>query len=178
MKHVLTKMGYMAIGCLLTLIGYHFGSVENNSADAQVAGKTLEPPVEIVDELLCRKLVIVDDDDMPRVKLDKKGVEILNKNEIMFKGRVTKRKVKVNPKDYSSVSPKYNMLDADASKVWLSENKDKVTVKDMGDNSLLIQGRSGQITVSKGSRFQAIIEGVMVTEDAAGNIRVGFYREE
>lgn len=60
----------MAFGCLLTLIGYHFGNIDNNSADAQVEFVVKEK-VEIVDEIRCRKLVIVGDDDTPRITLDK-----------------------------------------------------------------------------------------------------------
>ena len=46
MKKVLTKIGYMAFGSLLTLIGYHFGNIDNNSANAQQA---LEKTDNIVD---------------------------------------------------------------------------------------------------------------------------------
>ena len=62
MKKVLTKVGYMVFGCLLTLIGYHFGNVNNNSANAQ-------ENAPIVDEVWCRKLVIVGNDNTPRVTL-------------------------------------------------------------------------------------------------------------
>ena len=43
----------MALGGLLTLIGYHFGNIENNTADAQVAAD------EVKDVIRCRKLIIV-----------------------------------------------------------------------------------------------------------------------
>ena len=62
MKNILTKVNYMAFGCLLTLIGYHFGNVDNNSANAQ-------ENTPIVDEVRCRRLVIVGADNTPRVSL-------------------------------------------------------------------------------------------------------------
>ncbi len=67
MKTILTKAGYMVIGSLLTLIGYHFGNIDNNSADAQLRGTPQE--TEIVDEIKCRKLVIVGKDDTRRIIL-------------------------------------------------------------------------------------------------------------
>ena len=67
MKNILTKLGYMAFGCLLTLIGYHFGNVDNNSVDAQ---GIVKEKAEIVDEIRCRKLVIVGDDDTKRIILE------------------------------------------------------------------------------------------------------------
>lgn len=75
MKNVLTKMGYMAIGCLLTLIGYHFGGVENNSVNAQ---QSSESAANIVDKIRVRQLEIVDDNDTLRVRLDRDGIEIFN----------------------------------------------------------------------------------------------------
>lgn len=91
MKNILTKIGYMAFGGLLTLIGYHFGNIDNNSADAQVF--TIEDPKpEIVDEIRCRKLVIVGNDNTSRIilsaysaltnyyGLDQGGIEIFDKD--------------------------------------------------------------------------------------------------
>ena len=66
MKKILTKLSYMAFGSLLMLIGYHFGNIDNNSADAQGIVKENAP---IVRELRCRSLVIVDDDNTPRITL-------------------------------------------------------------------------------------------------------------
>ena len=66
MKKILTKVGYMAFGSLLTLIGYHFGNIDNNSADAQGIFQEKAP---IVDEIRCRKLVIVGDDGTQRIIL-------------------------------------------------------------------------------------------------------------
>ena len=78
MKTVLTKVTYMAIGSLLTLIGYHFGNIDNNSADAQViVGKN----ASIVEELRCRSLVIVGDDDTPRIIL---GTSFSDRGEIQI----------------------------------------------------------------------------------------------
>ena len=67
MKNILTKASYMAFGSLLTLIGYHFGNIGNNSADAQLIAKEKAP---IVDEIRCRSLVIVGDDNTPHITLD------------------------------------------------------------------------------------------------------------
>ena len=89
MKKILTKVGYMAFGSLLTLIGYHFGNIDNNSANAQ---ESIGEPVTIVhpenktfDEVRCRRLVIVGDDNTPRVTLwtdlsDSGKIEIYNEN--------------------------------------------------------------------------------------------------
>ncbi len=63
MKNILTKLGYMAFGCLLTVIGYHFGNVDNSNVNAQ-------ENAPIVDEVRCRKLVIVGDDNTPRITLE------------------------------------------------------------------------------------------------------------
>lgn len=62
MKNILTKASYMALGCLLTLIGYHFGNVDNNSANAQ-------ENAPIVDVIRCRSLVIVGGDNTHRIIL-------------------------------------------------------------------------------------------------------------
>ena len=70
MKNVLTKISYMAFGCLLTVIGYHIGNVDNNSVNAQ------SESIETIDELRCRSLVIVDENDTSRVKLDKEGIQV------------------------------------------------------------------------------------------------------
>ena len=75
MKKILTKLGYMAFGSLLTLIGYHLGNIDNNNANAQIV---ITPP-EIVDEIRCRKLIIVGDDDSRRITL---GTDFLDRGEI------------------------------------------------------------------------------------------------
>ena len=62
MKKTFTKIGYMIIGSLLTIIGYHFGSIDNNGINA-------EEDTPIVDEIQCRRLVVVGEDDTPRVVL-------------------------------------------------------------------------------------------------------------
>ena len=71
MKNVFTKIGYIVIGSLLTLIGYHFGTVDNNTASAQKDDA-------IVDEIQCRRLVVVGNDGTPRIDLGSRvfdGVE-------------------------------------------------------------------------------------------------------
>ena len=80
MKKTLAKLSYMALGSLLTFIGYHFGNIDSNSADAQEIVK--EKP-EIVDEIRCRRLVIVGDDDTHRIilgtdDLDRGSIQIFN----------------------------------------------------------------------------------------------------
>ncbi len=55
MKKFLTKIGYMAFGRLLTIIGYHFGNVDNNSVNAQ---QPLGTFVEIVDKIRVRQVEI------------------------------------------------------------------------------------------------------------------------
>ena len=89
MKKNLTKLGYMAFGCLLTLIGYHFGNVDNNSANAQI---TVRENAPIVDEVRCRKLVIVGDDNTPRIKL---SVDLLDWGVIEIAGKDQIRRVYV-----------------------------------------------------------------------------------
>lgn len=78
MKNVLTKLSYMAFGCLLTLIGYHIGNVDHNWADAQS-----DLSEQTVDEIRCRSLVIVDEDDTPRVTLDKGGMGVYNATGVL-----------------------------------------------------------------------------------------------
>ena len=62
MKNVSTKIAYMVIGSLLTLIGYHFGNIETNTATAQKDDA-------IVDEIQCRSLVVIGDDGTTRIVL-------------------------------------------------------------------------------------------------------------
>ena len=104
MKNVLTKVSYMAFGGLLTLIGYYFGSIDNNSADAQENTRR-GVPVEIVNELWCRSLVVVGGvDDTPRIRLetdpdDRGFIEIYNEDAEprMFLGVTTdKGLIKMN----------------------------------------------------------------------------------
>ena len=66
MKKFLTKIGYMAFGSLLTIIGYHFGNVDNNSVNAQ---QPLGTFVEIVDKIRVRQVEIVGNDNSPRIYL-------------------------------------------------------------------------------------------------------------
>ena len=79
MKKVLTKVGYMAFGSLLTLIGYHFGNIDNNSVNAQ---QPSERVVNIVDKIRVRQLEIVGNDNSPRIYL---GTD-LDKGQIKFVG--------------------------------------------------------------------------------------------
>ena len=93
MKKVLTKMGYMAFGSLLTLIGYHFGNIDNNSANAQrifnsESELVVRAPSPIQDEIRCRRLVIVGKDNTPRIKLetdlfDRGTIGIYNEDETL-----------------------------------------------------------------------------------------------
>ena len=67
MKNVLTKISYMAFGCLLTLIGYHFGNVDNNSVNAQQPSEKVIN--NIVDKLRVRQLEVVGNDNTSRIIL-------------------------------------------------------------------------------------------------------------
>ena len=67
------------MAALLTIIGYHFGNVDNNSVNAQ---ETFQTPVEIVDKLRVRQLEIVGNDNSPRIYL---GTD-LDRGQIKFVG--------------------------------------------------------------------------------------------
>lgn len=77
MKKVLTKVGYMAFGSLLTLIGYHFGNIDNNTVNAQ---QPSESSVNIVNRIRVRQIEIVGSDNNPRIYL---GTD-LDKGQIKF----------------------------------------------------------------------------------------------
>lgn len=83
MKKVLTKIGYMAFGSLLTLIGYHFGNVDNNTVNAQ---PSLEKTENIVNRLRVRQLEIVGNDNSPRIylgtNLDKGQIVVVDDNDV------------------------------------------------------------------------------------------------
>lgn len=76
MKKVSTKIGYMVIGSLLTIIGYHFGNVDNNSVNAQGTSN------EIVNKLRVRQIEIVDSENQPSIYL---GTD-LDRGQIKFVG--------------------------------------------------------------------------------------------
>ena len=83
--NILTKMSYMAFGSLLTLIGYHFGNIDNDSANAQIVITPSE--TEIIDEIRCRNRIVVGDDDTPRGALgtndvDRGAIVIYNEDEV------------------------------------------------------------------------------------------------
>ena len=64
MKNVSTKIAYMVIGSILTLIGYHFGNIENNTVDAQEDNP-------ITEEIRSRRFVLVgQNDNIPRVVIE------------------------------------------------------------------------------------------------------------
>ena len=77
MKKFLTKVGYMAFGSLLTLIGYHFGDIDNNTVNAQ---QPSERVANIVDKIRVRQIEIVGSDNNPRIYL---GTD-LDKGQIKF----------------------------------------------------------------------------------------------
>ena len=78
MKKVFEKVSYMAVGSLLTLLGYHFGNMDNTTANAQVTIERYGAGA-IEDVLLCRSLVIHGDDNTPRIRL---GTDIYDCGEI------------------------------------------------------------------------------------------------
>ncbi|MDE0553088.1 MAG: hypothetical protein OXI24_02645 [Candidatus Poribacteria bacterium] len=69
----------------------------------------------------------------------------------------------------------YELLDVKASKEWLNENG--YTVTENPDDTLQIAGNRVSLIVSKGFRHFNLINGVLITEDDEGNIRVGFSRK-
>lgn len=63
MKNVSTKIAYMVIGSLLTIIGYHFGNVDKNTVEAEQAD--LVPDTDAVkyfEKIVCKEFVIVNED--------------------------------------------------------------------------------------------------------------------
>ncbi len=109
----------MAFGCLLTLIGYHFGNIDNNSADAQLFVEKVSPPkkAEIVDEIRCRSLVIVGEDDMPRIKL---GTDFFDRGQIIIYNEDAARRVYLSVTSDDSGSLDINGKDSGGVAVWLS----------------------------------------------------------
>ena len=108
MKTILTKVTYMAIGSLLTLIGYHFGNIDNNSANAQI---TITPQeTEIVDEIRCRKIVIVGSDGSSRITL---GTDKSDHGEIYIYNEDRKERVFLGS---------YNDYDDGVIAVWGKES--------------------------------------------------------
>ena len=76
MKKVMEKVIFMAVGSLLTIIGYHFGSADNNSADAQLNVEPVLTDGEF-DKIRCRYLEIVDADGNTRIYLRNQKIGIL-----------------------------------------------------------------------------------------------------
>lgn len=68
MKKVMEKIIFMTVGSLLTIIGYHFGSFDNNSADAQLNVQPVLTDGEF-DKIRCRNIEIVDADGNTRILL-------------------------------------------------------------------------------------------------------------
>ncbi len=70
MKKVMEKVIFMAVGSFLTIIGYHFGTVDNNSADAEI---NIDAAPVLTDgefnKIRCRNLEIVDADGNTRILL-------------------------------------------------------------------------------------------------------------
>ena len=68
MKKVMEKVIFVTVGSLLTIIGYHFGSFDNNSADAQLNAQPVLTNGEF-NKIRCRNLEIVDADGNTRILL-------------------------------------------------------------------------------------------------------------
>lgn len=102
MKKVLTKVGYMAFGSLLTLIGYHFGNIDNNTANAQRIFDSGSGPVVRVpkDEIRCRRLVIVGADNTPRITL---GLDSFDRGAIEIGDEHRNRRVYLNVATFDGV---------------------------------------------------------------------------
>lgn len=79
MKNLSTKIAYMVIGSILTIIGYHFGNIENNAADAQ---GTVATSTEIINKIRVRQIEIVGNDNSPRIYM---GTD-LDRGQIKFVG--------------------------------------------------------------------------------------------
>lgn len=82
MKNILTKASYMAFGSLLTLIGYYFGNIDNNSVNAQ---QPSEKVGNVVDKIRVRQLEIVGNDNSPRIyfgtDLDRGQIKFVSDND-------------------------------------------------------------------------------------------------
>lgn len=85
MKKVMEKVIFMAVGSLLTIIGYHFGTVDNNSANAQLDENPFRPN-GVFNAIACRALAITDANGTPRIILgvdddSQAGVIIVDENQ-------------------------------------------------------------------------------------------------
>ena len=158
MKSVLTKISYMAFGCLLTLIGYYFGNVDNNSADAQVVKKA----VKTADELRCRRLVIVDDNARTRVALNKDGMQMsnemghirisihINKStdggtvQVLSDGLSTGAAAELNVDEYGGSLSLWNK--------FIDTPVLRACITDKGEGIVITRDRAGDQTSSSGSR--------------------------
>lgn len=72
MKKVMEKVIFMVVGSLLTIIGCHFGTVNNNSTNAQINGNLSQPNGEF-DLISCRALTITDANGNGRILLGSLG---------------------------------------------------------------------------------------------------------
>ena len=77
--HFKQKLTYMALGCLFTIIGYTIASLSGNPVDAQPQADKSEPTV--VDEIVCRKLRVVDENGKSLVTIGEwPVVEVFDEN--------------------------------------------------------------------------------------------------
>ena len=82
MKKVMERIIPMVVGSLLTIVGYHFGTIDNDSANAQIDIKA-EPVLTDgeFNTVRCRNLEILDTDSNTRIVLTDTGqILILDEN--------------------------------------------------------------------------------------------------
>ena len=127
MKNVLTKIGYMVIGSLLTILGYHFGSIDNNSVNAQ---ETSQTPVEIVDKLRVRQLEIVGNDNSPRIYM---GTD-LDRAEIKFVGDTDTSQISLKATSDGGQIKLHNR--SGKQKIHLGLSKDRGRILILGEDGL------------------------------------------
>ena len=172
MKNVLTKMGYMAIGCLLTIIGYHFGNVENNSVTAQQSSESTG--TEIVGKLRVRQLEIVGNDDTPQIIL---GTN-LDGAEIKFIGEDNTPRIRLVKK---SDRARIEILDPSGSEVVMSNGV--ILLKDpsgsktaMGAGDIGVSGpnRNNEVVLSATNEFGV----VSVSSNSKKSVMIGVHEDK
>ena len=163
MKNILTKLSYMAFGCLLTVIGYHFGNIDNNSVNAQENSP-------IIDEVRCRRLVIVGADNTPRITLGAgfldRGIQIYNEDgEIRINLEVDWRdrgNITVLGKESGGAAAALGVDDNGGHMVLWNKVIDKpvlqASITNKGEGSIFTRDKTGYQTGSVGPRGTYIIQ--------------------
>lgn len=142
MKNILTKIGYMTFGCLLTLIGYHFGNIDNNSVNAQEA---LGTPVEIVNKLRVRQIEIVGNDNSPRIYL---GTD-LDRGQIKFVGDSDTSQMSLKATSNGGQIKLHNR--SGKPKIFLDHKEDRGRIRILGENE------RGRVTLTENDNGGSVI---------------------